>query len=443
MKTIHLKTSIPGPQSQKILDRRAAATPAGLAKSTNVVVKSAKGAVVEDVDGNILLDFAGGIGMLNAGHRPDAVVNAIKEQLDQFIHSCALVTTFEPYVNLAEKLNELTPGDFPKKTLLSCSGSEAVENAVKVSRAYTGRQAIITFEGAYHGRTLLTLGMTSKYALFKKGFGPFPSEIYRLPAPNLYRKPSALSDEEYLDHCIQQLDHAFIAQVDPTSVAAIVIEPMQGEAGFIPIPAPFLQRIREICDQYGIVMVADEIQSGFGRTGKWFAIEHSGVVPDLITMAKSLGSGLPISALTGKAEIMDAPHLGGVGGTYGGSPIAAVAALKTIETFEKENLLEKSVSLGKEMQQRLEIFKEKYHSIGDVRGLGSMRLMEFVSDPLKKTPDPEKTLAIIRDAVSKGLILIRAGLYSNCIRLLPPLVTTLDQIHEGLDILESSIAMHD
>jgi 4-aminobutyrate aminotransferase / (S)-3-amino-2-methylpropionate transaminase / 5-aminovalerate transaminase len=443
MKTIHIKTMIPGPESQKILNRRTAATPVGLAKSTNIVVKSAKGAVVEDVDGNILLDFAGGIGMLNAGHRPDAVVNAIKEQLDQFIHSCALVTTFEPYVELAEKLNTLTPGDFPKKTLLSCSGSEAVENAIKVSRAYTGRQAIITFEGAYHGRTLLTLGMTSKYALFKKSFGPFPAEIYRLPAPNLYRKPSAMSDAAYIDHCILQLNNALIAQVDPTAVAAIVIEPMQGEAGFIPIPAPFLQRIREICDQYGIVMVADEIQSGFGRTGKWFAIEHSAVVPDLITMAKSLGSGVPISALTGKAEIMDAPHLGGVGGTYGGSPIAAVAAIKTIETFEKENLLEKSVVMGEEIRKRLESFKEKFQSVGDVRGLGSMRLIEFVSDPVKKTPDPDKTLAIIREAVSKGLVLIRAGLYSNCIRLLPPLVTTKAQIHEGLDILESCIAMHD
>lgn len=443
MKTIQIKTTIPGPESQKILDRRAAATPAGLAKSTNIVVKSARGAVVEDVDGNVLLDFAGGIGMLNAGHRPDAVVHAIKDQLDQFIHSCALVTTFEPYIELAEKLNALTPGDFPKKTLLSCSGSEAVENAVKVARAYTGRQAIITFEGAYHGRTLLTLGMTSKYALFKKGFGPFPAEIYRLPAPNLYRKPSSMSDTEYIDHSIQLLNNALIAQIDPSAVAAIVIEPLQGEAGFIPIPAPFLKRIREICDQFGIVMVADEIQSGFGRTGKWFAIEHSDVVPDLITMAKSLGSGVPISALTGKAEIMDAPHLGGVGGTYGGSPIAAVAAIKTIETFEKENLLEKSVLMGEEIRQRLESFKEKFRSVGDVRGLGSMRLLEFVSDPVKKTPDPDKTLAIIREAVSKGLVLIRAGLYSNCIRLLPPLVTSKAQIHEGLDILESCIAMHD
>ena len=440
MRTIKINTPIPGPESRRILERRAAATPLGLAKSTEVVVVSAEGAVVHDADGNTLLDFAAGIGMLNAGHSPETVVEAICRQAGQFIHSCALVTTYEPYVALAEQLNKLAPGDFPKKTLLANSGAESVENAVKLARAYTGRPAVIAFEGAYHGRTLLTLSLTSKYGLFKKQFGPFAPEVYRLPAPNLYRIPVGMSQAEYLDHCLQQLDNALIAQVDPSAVAAIIIEPVQGEAGFVPMPALFLKRIRKICDDHGIVMIADEIQSGFGRTGRLFAIEHYGIAPDLITMAKSLGAGMPIGAVTGRAEIMDSAHPGGVGGTFGGSPVACAAALETIRLIGTPAFLERSAALGRKIESILEGWKAKYPLIGDVRGLGPMRLLEFVSNRERRTPDPDSTLKIIREAVSNGIIVIRAGLSSNCIRLLPPLVITDEQLEEGLGVLEAAIS---
>lgn len=439
MKNIKLKTEIPGPKSKAILQRRSDAMPAGFAKSTQVVVEKSEGAMVWDVDGNQLLDFAGGIGMLNAGHRPETVVKAIKDQVDKSIHSCMIVATNEPAVELCELLNAHTPGDFPKKTLLANSGAEAVENAVNIAKYYTKRPAIIVFEGGYHGRTLLTMSMTSKYGLFKKGYGSFVSDIYRLPAPNMYRPYDGMTDEQYLNHCIKQLDHALIAQVDPSAVAAIVIEPVQGEAGFIPIPKPFLEKIRKICDENGIVMIADEIQSGFGRTGKLFAIEHSGVVPDMVTTAKSLASGMPISAVTGRAEIMDTPHPGAIGGTYSGSPVAAVAAVETFKIISNPDFLERANAVGEKMAAILEKWKEKYAFIGDVRGVGGMRILEFVKDKKTREPDIEIGAEVIGDAVTKGILLIRAGLYSNCIRLLPPFAITDDQIEEGMAVLEGAI----
>ncbi|MFI5135660.1 MAG: aspartate aminotransferase family protein [Chitinophagales bacterium] len=440
MPFINLVTEIPGPKSKQILERRKNSMPAGLAKSTEVVIADAEGGVVNDVDGNTLLDFAGGIGMMNVGHRNEKVVNAMKEQLEKYLHICTLVATPEPYVELAELLNSLTPGNFSKKTILANSGSEAVENAVNVSRYYTKRSAVICFEGGYHGRTLLTLSLTSKYALFKKGFGPFVSDIYRLPAPNIYRKPKQMNDEEYISFCIQQFDQAMISQVDPSSVAAIIIEPVQGEAGFIPIPAPFLHKLRTVCDQHGIVLIFDEIQCGATRTGKLFACEHSNVVPDLICMAKSIGAGMPISAVTGKAEILDAPHLGGVGGTYGGNPLACVAAIEAVKILSSKEFLQRTNEVGELIRATLESWKSKYKFIGDVRGIGAMRLVEFVKDRDTKEPDPDLTLEIIRDAVSKGVMLIRAGLFSNCIRLLPPIVMTNEQLKEGLQVLEDAIA---
>ncbi|MCQ3931908.1 MAG: 4-aminobutyrate--2-oxoglutarate transaminase [Chloroflexi bacterium] len=436
---IQLKTEIPGPKSRELLARRAAAVSAGLAKSTEIVIDHAHGALVHDVDGNTLIDLAGGIGMLAAGHTPASVVQAMQTQAEKYIHICSLVATYEPYVRLCELLNEITPGDFPKKTLLANSGSEAVENAIKIARYYTGRPAIITFEGAYHGRTLLTLSLTSKYGLFKKGFGPYAPEIYRLPAPNLYRRPAQMSEGEYLDWCIANLENALIAQVDPSAVAAIIIEPVQGEAGFIAIPQRFLAKIREICDKHGIVMIADEIQCGFGRTGKLFAVEHSGIVPDLITTAKSLGAGMPISAVTGRAEIMDAPHLGGVGGTYGGNPLACVAAIEAIEIIRQPEFLVRVNQIGNIMRDVMCGWMDKVELIGDVRGLGSMMLVEFVKDRLTKEPAPAETLQMIKLAVSRGVVLIRAGLYSNGIRLLPPLVITDEQLYEGLHVLGGAI----
>ena len=440
MAFIQLKTSLPGPNGLAALERRKNALPNGLAKSTDIVVEKAEGALIWDIDGNQLLDFAGGIGMINVGHRNENVVNAIKAQLDKYIHTCTLVTTMEPYLELAELLNSSTPGSFPKKTLLANSGSEAVENAVNLAKYYTKRNAVLCFEGAYHGRTLLTLSLTSKYALFKKGFGTYVPDIYRIPAPNTYRGIDGMSEEQYVNYCIKKLDEAFISQVDPDSLAAIIIEPVQGEGGFLPIPKAYLEKIRTVCDKHGIVFIADEIQCGASRTGKLFAIEHTGVVPDIVVSAKSIGAGMPISAVTGKAEIMDAPHLGGVGGTYGGSPVACVAAIEAIKILKSQAFLKRVNEVGEIMRTALEHWKEKYKIIGDVRGIGAMRLVEFVKDRSTKEPDADVTLEIIKDAVAHGLVMIRAGLFSNCIRLLPPIVITDEQLKEGLQVLEEAIA---
>ncbi|MGL2994739.1 4-aminobutyrate--2-oxoglutarate transaminase [Flavobacterium sp. TSSA_36] len=432
-------TEIPGPKSKEILARRAAALPAGLGKSTEVVVEKAEGALIWDVDGNQLVDFAGGIGMVNLGHRPQAVVDAVKAQLDQYIHPGALVTTFEPYLEFAELLNAITPGDFPKKTLLANSGSEAVENAVSIARYYTKRPAIICFEGAYHGRTMLTLSLTSKYGLFKKGFGSYAQDIYRFHSPNVYRRPDSMTEEQYIDFCIERFDQNLISHVDPSAVAAIIIEPVQGEGGFIPVPKRFLEKIRQVCDTHGIVFIADEVQAGAGRTGKFLSIEHSGVVPDIVTMAKSIGSGLPISAITGKAEIMDAPHLGGIGGTYSGSPIAVAGALATVKEIIKPEFLNRAVHVGQIITDRINAMKEKYPAIAEVRGIGAMLVVEFVKDRKTKEPDMDFAMAVIKKSVSNGVILIRAGLYTNCIRFLPPIVITDAQLNEGLDVIEKAI----
>jgi 4-aminobutyrate aminotransferase/(S)-3-amino-2-methylpropionate transaminase len=439
MAAIKLKTEIPGPKSREILERRQRAVAGGLAKATDVVAERAEGVLVHDVDGNTLMDFAGGIGALAVGHCPPAVVEAIRSQAEKLVFLCDLVVTQEPYIRLAELLNQITPGDFAKKTLLGTSGAEAVENAIKLARAYTGRPAVITFEGAYHGRTLLTMSLTSRYDLFKKGFGPFAPEIYRVPAPYPYRRPDGLSEDQYVDWCCQQLENALVTHVAPSAVAAIIIEPVQGEGGFMPMPTRFLRTIREICDQHGIVMIADEIQCGMGRTGRLFAVEHHGVVPDLVTMAKSLGAGLPISAVTGRAEIMDAAHLGGLGGTYGGTPLASVAALESVNIVRQPQFLRRSEAIGAMLRKTLQGWKDEFPIVGDVRGLGPMMAIELVRDRATKEPAREETLEIIRRAVGKGLILIRAGLYSNCIRFLPPLVIDDEQLQEGLSILETAI----
>lgn len=437
--SIRRVTEIPGPHSRAMLARRAAAVVAGLAKSTDVVIDRAEGALVHDVDGNTLIDLAGGIGMTLAGHCPPSVVAAVEAQAKKLLHPCALVATYEPYIALCERLNALAPGDFPKKTLLANSGAEAVENAIKIARSHTKRAGVLCFEGAYHGRTLLTLSLTSKYGLFKQGFGPFAPEIYRIPAPEPYRRPEGMSEDDYVDACIRALERALIAQVDPAALAAIIIEPVQGEAGFIPMPARFLARIRELCTQYGIVMIADEVQTGMGRTGRMFAIEHAGVVPDIVTTAKALGAGLPISATTGRAEIMDAPHLGGVGGTYGGSPLACVAALATIDLICDPGFLAHARHLGDVMREELGRMQEGGAMIGDVRGLGPMMLIELVTDRVAKTPAPAHALATIKRSVAHGVVLIRAGLYSNCVRFMPPLSITEAQLREGLAVVGEAL----
>lgn len=333
MPAIQLQTSLPGPKSQAILDRRDNAVSRSLARATPVVAAHAHGATVTDVDGNTFLDFTSGIGALNVGHTPAEVVEALRNQAEQLIHLCALVGTYEPYVELAERLNDLIPINAPKKSYLCNTGAEAVETAIKMARAYTGRPAIVTYEGAYHGRTLLTMSLTSKYALFKKSFGPFAPEIYRIPYPYSYRCLHCQQANQCNLTCFADLERAMVAHVDPSAVAAVIIEPVQGEGGFIPASYEYLRKLREFCTQHGIVLIVDEVQSGFGRTGRWFAYEHSGIDPDLVVLAKSIAAGMPLAAITGRAEIVDAPHLGGIGSTYGGNPLACAAAIKTLGCY--------------------------------------------------------------------------------------------------------------
>ncbi|WP_243026958.1 aspartate aminotransferase family protein [Thermus albus] len=436
---IQLKTAIPGPRSLALMERRAQAVTRALAQANPIAVAKAHGALVEDVDGNVLIDLAGGIGALGVGHTPKAVVEAIKAQAESLIHMCAIVANYEPYVALAEALNALYPGPGPAKTLLANGGAEAVENAVKLARAYTGRAGVMVFEGAYHGRTNLTMAMTSKYALFKKGFGPFAPEVYRLPVPNLYRTPPGMTQEEYVEWSLWNLENALVAHIDGSALAAIVIEPVLGEGGFIPVPHKFLKKLREIADRTGAVFIADEVQSGSGRTGQMWAIEHSGVVPDLIVSAKSLGAGMPISAVTGRAEILDAPHVGGVGSTYGGNPLAAVAALEALKILQSPGFLANAPRIEAKIRQVFEPLKGEVPALGDVRGMGAMMALEFVRDPRTKEPWPEFVLELVKRNTERGVITLRAGLYSNVLRFLPPLDIPLDMLEEGLFVVAENI----
>ena len=441
-KYVRLTTPVPGPRGAAMLARRAAALPAGLGKATDVCVERAHGALMVDVDGNVLIDMASGIGVTGVGNAPAEVVDAVTAQTQKFLHTCSLVTTYEPMVRLAEVLNEITPGAFAKKTIFANSGAEAVENAVKMARKATGRPAVICFEGGYHGRTLLTLTLTSKYGLFKQGFGPFAPDVVRLPIPSIYRTPAGMTEDQYLDFAIRQLEQAFVAQVDPSACAAVIIEPVQGEAGFIPVPPRFLQRIRELCTQHGIVLIADEVQCGMGRTGKVFASEHYGLVPDMLVSAKSLGAGMPIGAVTGRADLMDAAHPGGVGGTYGGNPVACASALAAVETIRRPEFLAHATRLGEVMREVMGGWQRAYPIVGDVRGLGPMMLAEFVKDQTSKTPlAPEDTLAIVKGTVARGVVLMRAGLFSNGVRLLPPLTMPEPMLREALDALGASVAV--
>jgi 4-aminobutyrate aminotransferase / (S)-3-amino-2-methylpropionate transaminase / 5-aminovalerate transaminase len=438
-RTINLVTEIPGPKSREINARRDAAVTKGLGRGTPVVIKSGHGAVVQDVDGNTFLDFAGGIGVLAVGHTPVPVVEAMQQQLAELIHICAIVSTTESYVELCELLNKITPGDFAKKSILSNTGAEAVENAIRCARAYTKRPAVICFEGSYHGRTLLTMSLTSKYDLFKKGFGPFASDIYRLPFPYQYRRPEMMTEDQYTDYMIWQFDHALTAQVDPSAVAAVILEPVQGEGGFIPVPKRYMQHIAKRCQEHGICLVIDEVQTGFGRTGTMFAIEQFDVIPDIIITAKSIAAGMPMSAITGRAEVMDAPHPGGLGGTYGGTPVACVAAIKTIEYIQEHKLTERAIHIGTILRGEFERWQREIPMVADVRGLGAMLAVELVMDRAAKTPAKTQTLDIIQEAARNGVIMIRAGLFSNCLRMLMPLTMPDEQLHEGLAVIEAAI----
>jgi 4-aminobutyrate aminotransferase/(S)-3-amino-2-methylpropionate transaminase len=434
-------TEIPGPRSRELFARRADAIPQGVANIHPIVTARASGAIIEDVDGNRLIDFATGIAVLNVGHTSPAVVEAAQRQLELDTHTCFHVTANEPYIALAERLNALAPGDFAKKTMFANSGAEAVENAVKIARYHTKRSAVVVFDHAFHGRTLLAMSLTAKVMPYKQGFGPFAPEVFRLPFAYPYRCPTGGTPETCAGSCLRYAIDEMHKHIGEQNIAAVVVEPIQGEGGFV-VPAPgFLKGLAEFCSENGILFVADEIQSGMGRAGRWFAIEDEGVVPDLVTSAKSLGGGLPISAVTGRAEIMDIVHVGGLGGTYGGNPVAAAAALAVLDQIEREGLLERSRTLGERVLDRLREMQGRHEMIGEVRGRGMMSAIELVRDRGTKEPiDGPTGTAIVQRALSEGLVLLKAGTYDNVLRLLPPLTIDEPLLDEGLQILEDALA---
>jgi 4-aminobutyrate aminotransferase / (S)-3-amino-2-methylpropionate transaminase / 5-aminovalerate transaminase len=431
-RTIDLKTAIPGPKSQEILERKKQAVADPLSVVFPVVIEEGRGATLTDVDGNTFIDFTGGVGCLNVGHSHPRVVEAAQEQLAKFSHTDFTIVPYEVYVTLAERLIAASPFRSPAKAAFFNAGTEAVENAIKLARAYTGRPAVIAFEGGFHGRTLLSLSLTSKTHPYKAGLGPFAPEVYRVPFPNEYRGPST-------EEALAALERALVTQVAAETVAAIVIEPVQGEGGFVVAPKPFLEGVRGLCDEHGIVMVVDEVQTGFGRTGKFFATEHYGIEPDLITVAKSIAAGLPLSGVIGKAEIMDAPADSAIGGTYVGNPVAQAAALAVLDVIEDEGVCDHATQLGEVIRARMESWQERWPQIGDVRGLGAMLAIELVKDPATKEPDADTATAIVEAATERGLLLLKSGIYSNCIRVLAPLVLSDAELDEALAVWEEAL----
>lgn len=416
-----------------LLDRRNAAVARGVA-TRGIYAVRAENAELWDANGRRFLDFAAGIAVNNTGHRHPRVMEAVATQSEAFTHTCFHVAPYENYIDLAERLNALTPGDFPKKTMLVTTGAEAVENAIKMARAYTGRSGVISFSGGFHGRTLLGMALTGKVAPYKKGFGAMPPEIIHAPFPNSFH---GVSEAQALG----QLERLLVSSVDPDRIAAVIIEPVQGEGGFTIAPKGFLQRLREICDHHGIVLISDEVQAGMARTGKMFGIEHSGVVPDLVTMAKGLAGGFPLSAVTGRADIVDAPGPGGIGGTYAGSPLGVAAATAVLDIIKDEQLCARADEVGKVIRTRLIQLaaRQGMEAIGDVRGLGAMNAFELVTDRDSNAPDAPLTARIVAEAEARGLILLSCGTRYNVIRLLPPLTIPMGQLNEALDIIEASI----
>jgi 4-aminobutyrate aminotransferase/(S)-3-amino-2-methylpropionate transaminase len=440
MSTIQLRTSIPGPKSKELAKRREISVPRGLSHATPVYVARAHDAWLEDVDGNRFIDFAGGIGCLNTGQRNETIVSAIEAQLQNFLHTCGQVTPYESYVRLAERLNQITPGKFPKKTLLVNTGAEAVENAVKIARAYTKRSGVIAFEDAFHGRTMMTLALTSKTHPYKAGFAPFPSDVYRIPYAYCYRCSYSLQYPSCEIHCARHLEDTFKRVVASEDVAAMIAEPVLGEGGFVTPPPEFFRMIMDICHKHGVLFIADEVQSGFGRTGKMFASEYYGIEPDIVVTAKSLGGGLPLGAVTGRAEIMDAPGIGGLGGTFAGNPLSCAAANAVLDVFERDDLLARANAMGAQFERRARSWQSRFDLIGEIRGLGAMRALELVKLRETREPAPDETKRIAQYCYEHGLITITAGSYGNVIRLLVPLVITENQMDEGLDVLEEALA---
>lgn len=431
-RAIELRTAIPGPRSLEIVARKERVVADPLALYLPVVIEEGRGALVTDVDGNTFIDFTSGVGCLAVGHAHPRVVEAVQEQAARFLHTDFTIVPYEVYVTLAERLLAVAPFSGPAKAAFFNAGTEAVENAVKLARAYTGRPAVIAFEGAFHGRTLMSLSLTSKTHPYKAGLGPFAPEVYRVPFANDYRGPSTAD-------ALAALERAFATTVAVESVAAIVLEPVQGEGGFVVPPHEFVQGIRRVCDEHGIVFVVDEVQTGFGRTGRMFAIEHFGVEPDLMTVAKSIAAGLPLSGVLGRAEIMDAAGHSAIGGTYVGNPVAQAAALAVLDVFAEERLVERAAQLGETIRARMDTWHRRWIEIGDVRGLGAMLAIELVQDRQTKRPAPELATAVVEAATERGLLLLKAGTYTNCIRVLTPLVIGDAELDEALDVWEAAL----
>ncbi|HSC73288.1 MAG TPA: 4-aminobutyrate--2-oxoglutarate transaminase [Gaiellaceae bacterium] len=431
-KAIELRTAVPGPRSQEILARKAQVVADPLSVYMPVVIDHGDGATLTDVDGNTFLDFTGGVGCLNVGHVNARITEAVQEQAARFLHTDFTIVPYEVYVTLAERLVSTVPISGPVKAAFFNAGTEAVENAVKFARAYTKRPAVIAFEGGFHGRTLLSLSLTSKTHPYKAGLGPFAPDVYRVPFAQDYRGPSTAD-------ALATLERALVTQVAAESVAAIVIEPVQGEGGFVVAPPDFLAGVRRICDDNGIVLVVDEVQTGFGRTGKFWGVEHYDVEPDLMCVAKSIAAGLPLSGVLGRAEIMDAPGDSAIGGTYVGNPVAQAAALAVLDVFGEDGLLERAVQVGDAIRERMLGWQQRHPEIGDVRGLGAMLALELVEDPVTKRPATELATKVVEAAAERGLLLLKSGIYSNCIRVLVPLVISEAQLDEALGVWEDAL----
>lgn len=430
--------TLPGVNSKILLEKRRQYVPNGVGNNTPIFVQKAQGALLHDVDDNTFLDFAGGIGSINVGHCPPEVVKAVQEQAEQYIHTCFHVAMYEPYIKLAEKLAQITPGHFPKKTILLNSGAEAVENAVKIARKYTKKTGIVSFTRGFHGRTLLGMSLTSKVKPFKFQMGPYAPAIYKAQYPYPLHRPQSMTEEQYSEYCVQQFADFLYTEAAPEELAAVIMEPVQGEGGFIVPPKSFVKGIYDICKKHNILFIADEIQTGFGRTGKMFASSHFDIEPDLITMSKSIAAGIPISAVTGRSEIMDAPNPGEIGGTYGGSPLGCAAALAVIEKLEREDLCERSRAIGEIIQTYFINLQQTLPLLAEVRGLGAMCALEFI-DPETNQPAKEFVMRLTKMCYESGVIILSSGIHGNVMRFLSPLIITDDQLMEGLDIIGDAL----
>jgi len=439
-KFANIKTAIPGPKSQQLIEKKRKYVADAFSLHLPAIIDKAEGAIFTDIDGNSFIDFAGGVGVLNVGHCPPGVVKAVQDQVARFMHTDFSVVPYESLIELAGRLAELAPGPSPKKCGFFNAGAEAVENAVKIAKKYTKRKGIITFEAAFHGRTLMAMTLTSRVAPYKEDFGPFAAEVYRIPYANCYRCAYGLEYPGCDLVCAEALARFFVTTVSAREVAAVIAEPVQGEGGFIVPPKGYLPRLKEICEKHGILLIIDEVQTGFGRTGTLFASEQFDVEPDLMPVAKSIAAGIPLSGVIGRQEVMDAPEDSTIGGTYVGSPVGCAAALAVLDQIEKENLLERSKAIGARLMEAFRDFQDRYPNIGDVRGIGAMVAMEFVKDPTTKEPYQEKVNKIIQAAMKRGLLLLKAGVFGNCIRVLVPLVVTDEQLEEAIGIIDESLA---